>query len=140
MKKIHLITELFETMNLLEAAGESFFWKYGLTVRTYAILRMIQWWINTSKMLLWWIYGTAPNLTKKIRFLEEWWFILRYYHPDDKRVSVFEITDKGKRVVEKIIPEYEKSIEYIFADITEVTISDTIYFLKKMKKNLDPNT
>ncbi|MEI6773850.1 MAG: hypothetical protein WCL18_03385 [bacterium] len=41
-----------------------------MTVKTYAILYLISTGVNTSKDLLNGSYGSKPNMTKKIKMLE----------------------------------------------------------------------
>lgn len=117
-EKQHLINELFRFVALLESSWDFIFTPVGLTVKTYAVLYLISTGIDTSKKLLAWTYGTKPNMTKKLKYLEEHGFIWRNIDPDDKRVIHFHLTQKSQNALRKITPTYEHALWDIFEWVT----------------------
>jgi DNA-binding MarR family transcriptional regulator len=97
-----VINELFKLVALLENSGDFIFAPIGLTVKTYAVLSLISTGIDTSRDLLAGTYGSKPNMTKKLKFLEENGFIQRFVDEHDKRVFRFSLTKKSYDSLKKI--------------------------------------
>jgi DNA-binding MarR family transcriptional regulator len=79
-------------------------------------------------------------MAKKIKTLEEWWFIFREVDTQDKRVWRFFLSHKSIKIMEDIHPIYEQWIECMFENIpkselslTIKTITQILHTLEKMK-------
>lgn len=118
-QKQNFINELFKFITLLENSWDFIFSQVWLTVKNYQILYLISNWLDTSKSLLSWSYGSKPNMTKKIKFLEDNGFITRHIDTLDKRVFRFLVTKKGNDAMKKVSPIYENAICEIFDWISD---------------------
>lgn len=118
-QKQNFINELFKFITLLENSWDFIFSQVWLTVKNYQILYLISHGLDTSKSLLNWSYGSKPNMTKKIKFLEDNGFITRHIDTLDKRVFRFLVTKKGNDAMKTISPIYEDAITEIFHWITD---------------------
>jgi DNA-binding MarR family transcriptional regulator len=107
-----------------------------LTVKTYSILYLISTGLDTSKSLLCWTYGSKPNMTKKIRFLEESWFISRTIDVNDKRIFRFSLTQKAHLALETVSPIYDKAISQIFYTLSDTDIKISLKVLEKCISHL----
>ncbi len=104
------INTLFHLVVILENSGDYIFTSVGLTVRTYSVLYLISIGLDTSTSLLNDMYGTKPNMTKKLSTLEEKGFIKRTMDKKDKRIWRFALTKEGIGALETIEPIYAKSV------------------------------
>ena len=79
------------------------------------------------------ILTTSGNITVVIKNLEKDGLVKKTVDPEDKRSAIISITDKGKDVIEKILPNHIKNIKDIFSILTDeekMTLKD---ILKKFK-------
>ncbi len=136
-KKQKFVNELFKFVTLLENSGDFIFSQVGLTVKNYQILYLISTWLNTSKGLLGWSYGSKPNMAKKLRFLEENEFIIRSIDTEDKRVFRFTLTKKWHESMELVSPIYEDAISMIFDGIKEKDILISRNMIERCLQNFD---
>ena len=139
MLKQIFLNETFKFIALLENSWDFIFSQVWLTVKTYSILYFISQWTNTSKDLLNWTYGTKPNMTKKLKFLEENWFIRREIDKNDKRVFRFFLTQKAVLSMEKIKPIYEYAVWCLFTGISDEKIECAYDVIQKALKNMSEN-
>ena len=76
---------------------------------------------------------TSGNITVVIKNLEKDGFIKRNIDPEDKRSCIISITDKGKDIIESVLPNHINNIKNIFdvlSDEEKVTLKN---ILKKFK-------
>ena len=76
---------------------------------------------------------TSGNITVVIKNLEKDGFIKRNIDPADKRSCIISITDKGKDIIESVLPNHINNIKNIFdvlSDEEKVTLKN---ILKKFK-------
>lgn len=135
-KKQQFVNEASKMISILENTGDFIFSKVWLTVKTYWILYLISTWLNTSKDLLNWSYGSKPNMAKKLRYLEEWWFITREVDKIDKRVFRFSLTQKANFALEQIFPIYENSVTMIFDWVSDQELDTAFSVIQKCLKNI----
>ena len=98
------------------------FKNYGLTFTQYNVLRVLNASENgtntitkTSKILL----VSGANMTGVAKRMERDGFLLRKRHTQDERVTLLEITPKGKKALENIQPEKEKFIDHLVGSFSE---------------------
>lgn len=136
MLKHKYINETFKFVSMLENTGDFIFSQIGLTVKTYSILYMISIGLDTSKNLLNGTYGSKPNMTKKLKFLEENGFITREIDQNDKRVFRFSLTKKANESMQKISPIYEEAVCRLFTGIDEKNIDVSFHVIEQAIKNM----
>lgn len=139
MLKHKYINETFKFVAMLENTGDFIFSQVWLTVKTYSILYFISIWLDTSKNLLNGTYGSKPNMTKKIKFLEENGFITREIDKNDKRVFRFSMTKKATQAMEKISPIYESAVCQLFTGIDDEKIECSYTVIEQALKNMIEN-
>ncbi len=136
-KKQDFINELFKFVTLLENSGDFIFSQVGLTVKNYQILYLISTWLDTSKSLLGWSYGSKPNMAKKLRFLEENGLITRSIDSVDKRVFRFILTKKWNQAMRTVSPIYENAISMVFEGVNEKEILISANIIQRCLQNFD---
>ena len=73
--------------------------------------------------------GTMPTILKN---LERQLSIQKMVDPQDKRATKLHLLDKGKDLVEKVLPENLKQIEQYCSHLSEDEKEELIHLLKKL--------
>jgi len=79
------------------------------------------------------ILTTSGNITVVIKNLEKDGLVKRNPHSKDKRSSMISLTEKGKQVIESILPGHIKNIRNIFDTLTDEEKMTLKTILKKFK-------
>jgi len=115
------------------------FRQYGLTFQKYNVLRVLEASENgrnsirtISKIML----VPGANMTGIAKRLERDGFIIRKSDPDDERVTLLEITPKGRRTLKNIVNEKDKAIAVILKGFSN---KDKLDFLDKVKRIIRNN-
>ena len=77
---------------------------------------------------------TSGNITVVIKNLEKDGLIKRKEDPEDKRSCIISLTEKGKKVIEDILPDHINNIIDIFNVLTDEEKITLKNILKKFKK------
>ncbi len=112
------------------------FKKYGLTFTQYNMLRVLnssQQGRNTLSNVSRTMLVAASNLSGLVKRLEKNDFIIRKADPHDERVTIVEITEKGRRTLKELDEAKDKDLERIMAPMSE---EDRLFILKKIKQTL----
>ena len=80
------------------------------------------------------ILTTSGNITVVIKNLEKEGLVKKALDPEDKRSAIISLTDKGKEVVEDILPNHIENIKDIFSVLTDEEKIVLKNILKKFKK------
>lgn len=78
--------------------------------------------------------GTIPLVVKN---LEKMGYVKRKTDENDKRVSILSLTNEGRAVIEKVIPENEAMIYAYMKDLSEEETATLLSLLKKLGANID---
>jgi DNA-binding MarR family transcriptional regulator len=112
------------------------FKNYGLTFTQYNMLRVLNsseqgrdTLSNVSRTML----VAASNLSGLVKRLEKNGFIIRKAHPNDERVTIVEITEKGRQTLLELDEDKDRDLEKILAPMSE---EDKLFILKKIKQTL----
>jgi len=135
-KNIVLNNQFFIVIALLEKTGNQIFSKFGLTVKTYAILVAIDGGCTKSTELAKNIQGSKASVTQKTKWLEEKGLIYRELDKKDKRIWYFYLTDKGKETLKRVVPDYEKALNKLFRSFSKKEIDLVIKMFKIMEDRL----
>jgi MarR family 2-MHQ and catechol resistance regulon transcriptional repressor len=107
---------------LFKKRASEIFKNFGLTFAQYNVLRVLSTSdagtntvTNVSKIML----VTGANMTGISKRMERDGFLLRKRHPTDERVTLLEITPKGRQALQNIQPEKEFFIRGLVGDIAE---------------------
>lgn len=135
--EILLNNQIFKTCTLLERTGNSIFQKFGLTVKTYKILFCIQNGITKSTDIADNISGSLSSIAQKTKILENKGFIVRKIDSNDKRIWYFSLTPKGGKILESILPNYEKAICKLYEFLNKNKIEEIYNILQTIEKRLN---
>ena len=79
------------------------------------------------------ILATSGNMTVVIKNMERNGWIYRSPNPDDRRASVVGLTEVGKQLIQKALPDHIAMVESAFSVMTEEEQLVLIDLLKKFK-------
>ena len=106
-----ILTAIVRAAESFKRAHFGFFRKYGLSFQQYNVLRLLGAYENgrekisdVSRMM----HVPGANLTGIVKRLTKDGFIIKKFDHDDERVTLLEITPKGKRALKHI--EKEKAL------------------------------
>ena len=80
------------------------------------------------------VLSSSGNMTVVIRNMEKKGWIEKKTDENDKRAFFIELTEKGKRIIEELLPRHIKSVERIFNILTEEDKRNLIEILRKFKE------
>ncbi|MBF0709890.1 MULTISPECIES: MarR family winged helix-turn-helix transcriptional regulator [unclassified Gemella] len=80
------------------------------------------------------ILATSGNMTVILRNMERDGLIYRNCYAKDKRVSVIGLTEKGRKLFEKILPDHKKDLEKLYSILTDEEKVTFISIMKKFKE------
>jgi len=131
-----ILLGLVRLAEYLKREQAAVFKKYGLTFTQYNMLRVLdsseQGQKALSKVSRKMLVG-ASNLSGLVKRLENKGFIVRKGHPNDERVTIVEITKKGRQTLKRLDKEKDKDLERILAPMSE---EDKLFILTKIKQTL----
>jgi len=118
-----VMVAMVKASELYKKDADAIFKHYGLTFSQYNVLRVLNnskdgqnSVTNASKIML----VSSPNMTGIAKRLEKNGFILRGKNDSkDERVTVLEITPKGKKVLENIRAAHEANMENYMRSFSE---------------------
>lgn len=79
------------------------------------------------------ILATSGNMTVILKNMERDGLIYRKKDDDDKRAFLVGLTEKGKKLFEKILPSHRSEIEKLYSILSDEEKASLISILKKFK-------
>ena len=138
-----LLMAMVRAAEIFKRTHSAIFRNYGLSFPQYNILRVLDASRNginriseVSRIML----VPGANMTGLTKRLEKNGFILRKSDPKDERVTLLEITPKGKKTLKNIEQEKDRSTEIMLKGFSEEDISDFLDKLKRIIKNKMPSS
>jgi len=129
-----LLIAIMRISELYKKACHSVFGNYRLTFPQYTVLRVLEGSengqntiTNASKVML----VSGANLTGVAKRLERIGFLIRKGDPNDERVTLLEITPKGRQTLKNIAKDKDNLIQKLLQDYSDDQISDLLTSLKK---------
>lgn len=108
-----VMVALVKASELFKKDSDAIFKNYGLTFSQYNVLRVLNKSTNgqnsvtnASKIMI----VSSPNMTGIAKRLEKNGFIIRKNDPKDERITLLEITPKGKRAIDNIKKAHEDNM------------------------------
>lgn len=83
------------------------------------------------------ILSSVGTISLVVKNLEKMGYVKRNTDENDKRVSILSLTDEGRAVIEKVIPENESMIYDYMKDLSEEETTTLLSLLKKLGSNID---
>jgi DNA-binding MarR family transcriptional regulator len=124
---------------IFKRTHSAIFRNYGLSFPQYNVLRVLDASLNgmnkiseVSRIML----VPGANMTGLAKRLERDGFIIRKSDSSDERVTILEITPKGKRTLKNIEKAKDRSIEFILKGFSG---KEKTEFLDKLKKVISNN-
>lgn len=77
--------------------------------------------------------ATSGNMTVVIKNMEKKGWVERIMCPNDKRSFLVSLTEDGKAVIDKALPQHISRVEETFSVLTEAEQEELIRLLKKFK-------
>ena len=121
----------------------SIFRRYGLSFPQYNVLRVLDASRNgrnkiseVSRIML----VPGANMTGIAKRLERDGFLIRKSDPLDERVTLLQITSKGKRSLQSIKKEKDQSIHKLLSSLSQEDKTDLIDRLKQLIKRNRPSS
>lgn len=130
---------IVRTAELLKKELSKVFKNYGVTFAQYNALRFLggsengqNTMTNTSKIML----VTGANMTGIAKRLERSGLLIRKSDPDDERVTVLEITPKGRQTLTNISQEKDENLKKYFSDYSHEEKLEMLARLVKVIKQI----
>jgi DNA-binding MarR family transcriptional regulator len=133
-----VMVALVKASEVFKKACDAIYKNYGLTFSQYNVLRAL----NNSKdgqnsvtvaskiMLV-----SGPNMTGLAKRLEKNGFILRKHDSTDERITILEITPKGRRILKNIKEAHDENIKDHLSGFSEEGKKGLLEDLKRVFNN-----
>ena len=133
-----VLMAMVRAAEIFKRTHSAIFRNYGLSFPQYNILRVLDASRNgmnriseVSRIML----VPGANMTGLTKRLEKNGFVIRKSDPKDERVTILEITPKGRNTLKNIEAEKDRSTETILTGFSQDDITDLLDKLKKLIKN-----
>lgn len=83
------------------------------------------------------ILSSVGTISLVVKNLEKMGYVKRKTDENDKRVSILSLTNEGRAVIGKVIPENETMIYDYMKDLSEEETKTLLSLLKKLGANID---
>jgi DNA-binding MarR family transcriptional regulator len=133
-----VLMAMVRAAEIFKRTHSAIFRDYGLSFPQYNVLRVLDASRNgrnriseVSRIML----VPGANMTGIAKRLERDGFLIRKSDPNDERVTILEITPKGKKTLKNIEPANEKSAELMLKGFSEEAKMDLLDKLTKLIRN-----
>jgi MarR family transcriptional regulator, 2-MHQ and catechol-resistance regulon repressor len=130
-----VMVAVVKASELYKKDSDAIFKNYGLTFSQYNVMRVLNnskdgqnSVTNASKIML----VSSPNMTGIAKRLEKNGFIIRKNDSKDERITLLEITPKGKRVLENIRAAHDENMVNYLSSFTEEEKKRLLQDLKRI--------
>jgi DNA-binding MarR family transcriptional regulator len=132
--------KLFVTLNRCSLSvnqkSSSIIRKQGLTEAQFSVLELLYHKGDFRiKDIIEKTFSSGGTMTVIIDNLEKENFIKRKKDPRDRRAMLIEITEKGKKAIEKIFDKHLENLDNIFSVLSSIEKDGMIHLLKKLGKS-----
>jgi|EPASupsiteSAE347_1022098.scaffolds.fasta_scaffold01847_5 DNA-binding MarR family transcriptional regulator len=129
-----LLIAIMKISELYKKTSSSMLRNYGLTFAQHTALRVLEasatgqsGITNVSKTML----VSGANLTGVAKRLAKTGLIIKKDHPNDDRVTLLEITRKGRQLLDNIRADRDKLVKEFLKDYSDEEIRELLTQLKK---------
>ncbi len=136
-----LLIAIIKISELYKKVSSTMLRNYGLTFAQHTALRVLEASptgqsriTNVSKTML----VSSANLTGVAKRLAKIGLIIKKDHPRDERVTLLEITPKGKQLLDNISSDRDRLIKHCLQDYSDEEIQAMLTQLKKCLNRLKP--
>ena len=138
-----VLMAIVRTAEIFKRNHSTVFRNYGLSFSQYNVLRVLDASTNgqnrmseISRIML----VAGANITGIAKRLKSYGFIIKKSDPTDERVTILEITPKGKRTLKNIEKEKDHWLEVMLADLSKserLDLLEKIGRIKRRSRNLE---
>jgi MarR family 2-MHQ and catechol resistance regulon transcriptional repressor len=129
-----VLMAIVRTAEIFKRNHSTVFRNYGLSFSQYNVLRVLDASTNgqnrmseISRIML----VAGANITGIAKRLKSYGFIIKKSDPSDERVTILEITPKGKRTLKNIKKEKDHWLEVMLTDLSR---SERLDLLEKIRR------
>src|SRR5210317_988961 len=133
-----VLMAIVRAAEIFKRTHSSVFRNYGLSFPQYNILRVLEASDNgrnkishVSRIML----VPGANITGIAKRLEKDGFIIKKSDAADERVTILEITPKGKRTLKNIVKEKDERLKLMLKDLSENQKLELLDKVKRILKN-----
>lgn len=137
-----VLISIVRTSELFKNKISNLFKNYGLTFPQYNVLRILEvsengrdTITNVSKILV----VSGSNMTGVAKRLERGGFLIRKSDPNDERITLLEITPKGRQTLRNVAEEKDKILSRYLEDHTDEQKNGLLYSLNQIRSNAESN-
>ncbi len=133
-----MLMAVVRAAEIFKRTHSAIFRNYGLSFPQYNVLRVLDAsWSGMNKISQVSRIMLVPgaNMTGIAKRLERDGFLIRKSDSNDERVTILEITPKGKRTLKNIEKEKDRSIEIIVKGFSQKEKTEFLDKLKRLIKN-----
>ncbi|MCB2191162.1 MAG: MarR family transcriptional regulator [Deltaproteobacteria bacterium] len=137
-----VLMSMVRVSELFKKTSSEIFKNYGLTFTQYNVLRVLnasEDGTNTITKVSNILLVTGANMTGVAKRMERDGFLLRKRYTQDERVTLLEITPKGRKALENIQPEKEKHIDQFVGDLSAQDKAGLLATLKQIYSRNENN-
>ena len=133
------LLQLLRTSESLWNASRVFFERWELSPSQFNILNLLHLnpegctQIELSRLLI----MHRSNITGLVDRLEKRGLLQRKDNPADRRAYKVSLTTKGRKLIEKILPDYYGAAEYVWENFPEARTKQLVGDLQKLNANLE---
>jgi len=136
------LISIVRTSELFKNRISNLFKNYGLTFPQYNVLRILEvsengqdTITNVSKILV----VSGSNMTGVAKRLERGGFLIRKSDPNDERITLLEITPKGRQTLRNVAEEKDKILSRYLEDQTDEQKNGLLLSLSQIRSKAESN-
>lgn len=133
-----ILIELHKNVKELDKRTANLARDYGLSFSQFMVLEAL---LSKGKLSISEVRDTilssVGTISLVVNNLEKMNYIKRQPDKNDKRVWIISLTDEGRDLIEKIVPENEEMINDYMKNLSNDEIKDLLGLLKKLGANVD---
>lgn len=133
------LLQLLRTSETVWNASRDFFRRWKLSASQFNILNALRQQaeectqIELSRLLI----THRSNVTGLVDRLEERGLLRRKANPRDRRVYLLALTGGGRRLIEKILPEYYRAVEALWGNVSVTRAQRLTSELETLERNIE---
>ena len=137
-EKLKILIGLHKNVKELDRRTLDIARAYGLSFSQFMVLEALYSKVNLSiGEVREAILSSVGTISLVVKNLEKMGYVKRKTDENDKRISILSLTDEGRAVIEKVIPENEAMIYDYMKDLSEEETATLLSLLKKLGANID---
>ena len=136
-EKLKILIGLHKNVKELDRRTLDIARTYGLSFSQFMVLEALYSKVNLSiGEVREAILSSVGTISLVVKNLEKMGYVKRKTDENDKRISILSLTDEGRAVIEKVIPENEAMIYDYMKDLSEEETATLLSLLKKLGANI----